>query len=151
MCSLHTCAITQVTQDIFGTFEFTMSPLKFLQSILMASEIPDWDLIEHPVCRRHRRRSVSLPAARRTREINSLRRFRPLVRNATPAGVARPPFVQLFVSSTGRPIYCPARYTASRRYLLVGKRATVRGRIDGPAIAISMRATRVILAIPADA
>lgn len=68
----------------------------------------------HPVCARRRRRSVSLPPARRTREINSPRRFRPLVRNATPAGVARPPFVQLFASPTGRPIYCSTWYTARR-------------------------------------
>ena len=66
---------------------------------------------------------VSLPQARRTREINSPRRFRPLMRNATPAGTTRPPFVQLFASSTGRPIYCQSQYTAWRRYLLAGKRA----------------------------
>lgn len=80
---------------------------------------------------------LSLPQARRTREINSPRRFRPLMRNATPAGATRPPFVQLFASSTGRPIYCQSEYTAWRRYLLAGKRATVRVRIDISAIAIS--------------
>lgn len=74
-----------------------------------------WHLTGHPVCTLRRRRSVSLPAARRTREINSPRRFRPLVRNATPAGAARlPPFVQLFASSTGRPIYCQSRYILHR-------------------------------------
>lgn len=91
--------------------------------------------------------AIGLVAAgsEKTRKINSLRRFHPLVRNATPAGSARPPFVQLFASSTGRPIYCQSRYTGSRarRYLLAGKRATDRpfaGRIDVSAIAIAMRA-----------
>jgi hypothetical protein len=75
-----------------------------------------------------------LPPARRTREINSPRRFHPLVRNAQPpaGSAARPPFVQLFASSTGRPIYCQSRYTASRALADIcsaGKRARlVRGK-----------------------
>lgn len=105
-----------------------------------------WHLTGHPVCTLRRRRSVSMPPARRTREINSPRRFRPLVRNATPAGVARPPFVQLFASSTGRPIYCQSRYTASRRYLLAREmrdRSPKDRRFCN--CNLSMRAIRVIL------
>lgn len=95
-----------------------------------------WYLIGHSVERSR--------CSRRTREINSPRRFRPLMRNAaTPAGSA--PFVQLFCIADRTSNLLPApRYTASRASIFA-RRKTRRGRIDVPAIAISMLAIRVIL------